>query len=286
MKINKEKCKGFLDRFEDVEWSASRIGEWYNCQYSWYLTYVEGIRGDNYFSYTGSLVHQIMEDFYNYSLINGWDLPLETVRKTLVKKFISGQLENPHPIPYMMRANEAMLILNRANCGWAFSAKKHRESLLCGGDVKILNSLTNFVPNKEITNVEREIKFDVVGLKFRGFLDVEEGEKWVGDYKSKWDEKYHNQQTLYLAAKQSLGHDVYGYKIIEYKNDFNEVKVFEKNWKHEIRETTAWVERAVEEIRAALVSGKFPITAEDKGGFFCTQLCMKNDCKHSKYKKK
>lgn len=248
MQISKVKCEEFLANWDNIVWSASRVKEFTNCPLTWYLTYVEGIRGENYYAYTGTLVHSIFEDYYNKGRDLGLDL--ETVRGVMVKKFKRGQKLNPHPVSFRNAAS---------------------------GDAKIIESLSSFKPIPTITHVERELIFEIRSYKFRAFLDFEEGEYYLGDYKSKWSPDYMNQQYIYMMAKMYNLDRVIGFKCVEYKKMMN---VLDFKYEHiEMKETEFWVMETIKTIKKALETQDFPVK-EKKGDWFCKNLCMK--CEHGK----
>jgi len=251
MVVDKYLCDKYLaERFYQDDWSVSRLTA-FNCPYSWYETYILGKREDNYHSYIGTSFHNVMEDFYNF-WINSGGLPIEEVRKTIVKKLEKKFKENPHKhliYPRMAKSIEG----------------------------KIISNISSFKIYKGITAVEREIKFKVGDIPFRGFIDLDAG-LWHYDWKSRWDEKkYSHQQNLYLYGKEQVDNKTMrGFMIPQYKEALEIVKIPRSQSK--INETLNWVSFRIQEIKHALEIAYFEKKIDTK--FFCETLCSSDTCKH------
>jgi hypothetical protein len=251
MKVDINKCHKYLEeKFDEVVWSPSRLGSYNTCPYSFYLQYIEKITTENYLAYTGGGVHNIFEDYYNV----GYTIDLETsvIRQTLDKKFDKVSEECPHRKPRWWESYEG----------------KIRHGLQC------------FTPLKGVTDVERTIHFEVEGYLMKGILDLERGFNWHYDYKSTWDvDKYTNQQYLYMFAKEwEEGKAPKGFKILEYKNQMDEVTIPYR--KTQMKKTLKWTVDTIEAVKKSLESGVFEKTPEN---FFCTALCKQQNCEFSQY---
>jgi len=268
-----ENVKKYLENWDDIEWSASRVSSFMTCPYNFYGTYILKLSSDNYFAYRGSMVHEIMEEYYSY--MQGLDIPLETMRWLLIKKFDYLMDKCPH---------EAVSF---------YVDKKGKVGKMAMNHNKIIESLKNWTPMSSVQYVEREIKFPVHGYNFRAFLDFERGYDklmpngkhepitWHGDYKSVWDvKKYKFQQYLYMYGKELVDDKrPVGFEVIEYKNNFKPVVM--KYDKTTIKFVTSKAKDTIEDIKKALETDCFPKQPKDK--FFCMNLCRM--CEHGRAKK-
>jgi hypothetical protein len=176
MDIDKQKCEQYLeDEFDDVIWSPSTLKGYSDCPFSFYSQKVLKIKSpENFYSYMGTGVHQIFEDYYNVGF--GKDLTQEVISDTMVRKF------------------------TKLLAGWE-GARPHGFKKYCD---YILNSFYCFRPLESFRSIEEEIFFDYKGIKMRGILDIDIDENYHGDYKSLWDRsKYEKQQYIYMLAKEA-----------------------------------------------------------------------------------
>lgn len=243
MQIDKKLCEQYLEEtFDDVKWSFSRINS-FNCPYSWYETYLLKKRKSNFHAEVGTAYHEIMEDFYTFKIAGG-DIPLDEIKLTLHKKLSSKLLKNPcrnEVFPNMRKSIES----------------------------KLLASLAHFEVFEDVTAVERYIEFEVAGVKFCGYIDLDAGE-YTYDWKSRWSHKYEHQQNLYLYGKEQIdGIVTKGYRIPQYKEGL-EIARFPRK-QHNIDNAIKWVGHGVERVRLALEAADFPKNPNDSG--FCKILC-------------
>jgi len=248
LKVDKQLCERYLEeKFDDVVWSFSRINSFYICPYTWYSTYVLGNYSSNYLADVGSLVHNILEDYYKYVLAGGERMLDVEIREVLVKKFTRGlkkitTFDKPH---------------------WY---KGHERNIVQG--------LNTFTHNPDIIATEREYLFEIEGYKFKGFIDFEE-QDFTGDYKSKWSfEKYAHQQCLYISAREYNGVHTKGFKVVEYKKDMS-VPVFYTDTKIIQGDAEDWAVKGIKDIRKALEKAEFPNSPDF---FFCNNLCGASSC--------
>lgn len=250
MDISKELCEQYLEeKFDEITWSFSRINSFYTCPLTWYDTYVLGNYSTNYLAEVGSLVHNILEDYYKYHLAGGTRLLNEEIREVLVKKFVKGLKK----------------VKSFDKPPW------HR-----GHENNIIKGLNTFVHDPEIIAVEREYLFEINGYKFKGFIDFEE-EYFTGDYKSKWSfEKYAHQQSLYVTAREYNGVYTKGFKVVEYKKNMAEPVTYTDTVVIQ-DDAHLWAVKGVEDIRKALQTASFPATPDS---FFCYSLCGVRGCEN------
>ena len=263
-----ERVREYLDKWDDIEWSASRVSSFISCPYNFYGTYILKLSSDNYFAYRGSMMHDIMEEYYKY--MQGLEIPLETMRELLTRKFEYLMEKCPH---------EAVSYYTDKNGKVGKRDMNHKN---------LSDSLASWTPMSNVQYVEREIKFPVHGYNFRAFLDFERGYNklgpngsfelitWHGDYKSSWDpKKYEFQQYLYMYGKELVdGKRPVGFEVIEYKNNFKTVVM--QYDKTTIKFVTSKAKDAIDDIKKALETECFPKNPKDK--FFCQNLCKM--CQH------
>ena len=241
----------YLNRWDDIVWSYSRVSSFYNCPHTWKLTYLDKIESGNYFAFRGTAVHECMEDLYNYLLQGGKPLSNEVVRDTISAKFANKMLDCPYPPKMYFRGKDGKV----------------------GGKVqnewKIINSIQEYIPRQDILHVEREIFVDVRGYKFRCLLDAETDYSHI-DYKSSWSKpNYFHQQVLYGYAK-STTQKLFPkfFDVCEYNNGFKDVRV--EFTKLDVKDTFNYLEKGIKDIRKALEDNNFPKKADP---FFCLNLC-------------
>jgi len=249
--IDKNLCDQFLEeQWEDMTWSYSRISSFVSCPYSWYETYILGHRSGNFYAYTGSAYHKIMEDFYNFWL-KGGRLDMETIIATLDIKLNRRFEVNPYTDRYAQSTYD-----------------------------KLLDSLNYFQIFEDVTAVERLIEWDIAGYMFQGYIDLDAGE-WHYDWKSSWDEeKYARQQNLYLYAKEQVdGIVTKGFKIPQYKNKLK-IETVNRNQFY-IDDAVEWVQLTIPQIKKALENAEF--VKKTPSSFFCVRLCSAKNCEHRDY---
>lgn len=247
--VDKQKCEQYLEeKFDSTVWSFSRLNQFRLCPLTWYSTYVLGLRGENYFAFRGSLVHSIMEDFYNVGYAK--NLPLKVIRETMQEKFRRGMRDAPPT-----------------------------QSWFKKGEWDIISSFDRFKPLHDFTAVEEKIEFEVGGFPFQGFIDLTISERTPLDWKSKWSsEKYLRQQYLYAIGLRYNGRKANHIWIVEYKNNMNLVDI--KVVPPVMKDTEHWAVETVGMIRSALEKGEFP--ADNGDNFFCSMLCSNNSCEFKK----
>lgn len=245
--IDKNLCDQFLEeKWDKTLWSYSRVTSYLTCPYNWYETYVLGIRSGNFYAYTGSAYHKIMEDFYNFWL-KGGRLDMETIKATLDIKLNRRFQRNPFSHRYEQSTYDALL-----------------------------NSLNYFQIFEDVTSVERLIKWEVDNYKFQGYIDLDAG-TYHYDWKSKWSDKYLFQQSLYLFAKEQVdGIITDGFKIPEYKNGLNVVQIDRSE--SAINDTISMIRTTIPLIKKSLETANFAKDNSDKG--FCFNLCASKTCEY------
>lgn len=248
MIVDKQLCEQYLaEKWDNIKWSYSRVNTYLTCPYNWYETYVLGQREGNFYAYTGSAYHKIMEDFYNFYL-KGGRLDMNVIKATLKTKLQRRFDKNP--------------FTDR----WQNSTYN-----------KLLDSLDYFEIYEDVTQVERLIQWEIDGYIFQGYIDLDAGLNHY-DWKSKWvPNKYAIQQNLYLFAKEQVdGIITEGFKIPQYKNHLTveEVKRDQKG----ITDAVNLMKTAIPMIKDSLEKGFFVKDNLDRN--FCYMLCGSKTCEY------
>lgn len=242
---------------KDMTFSYSRMSSFDDCQYKWYLKYLCGEEGkDMFFAQYGSFVHELLADFYEGKF---------TADETY-QRYLRG-----------FKAHVNVYYPNRSV--W----RKYFEN---GADY--LKTLA-MPSDRKIIGVEKEVHFEVDGVKFIGFIDrldqFEDGSLAIVDHKSrilkprsgrkkptKSDEELdHYLRQLYLYSKAV--HDMYGKLPVKLCiNSFRSGEFIEEPFVEETyHEVLNW---AVGEVRRIEEEEDFPPNLD---WFPCTYLCEVQD---------
>lgn len=263
--IDKLKCDEFLEtEYLIREWSYSSLSAFEECPLSWYNTYINKRRSPNYFAYRGSSVHECMEDYYKF-VMGGGDISIDVARDTLVKKWKQKMKSCPPADVHNFTKKEA----------------------------KIIDSFAYWTPLENVSAVERELKWEMGGFNFVGYVDVEvrgeilvkdpRGFKTVNglhifDYKGDLNiAKHIRQQRLYAVAYEALGERVDSMNIISYANRYEYVSDLNEAQGGLMKKTKNWALKQLREIKVALETGEFPM--KEKKDFHCSFLCSHHLCK-------
>lgn len=139
---------------EDMTFSYSRIKSYENCPYGWKLHYIDGYKGeDKFYSSYGSLMHEIIADYYTGKLTKQ-EMPVEFLTR------FSTDVRGLRPT--------GNVVEKYINCG-----------------LKYLKDFEDFGLNT--VDVEKEFYFDINGIWMKGFIDYigeKDGEYYCVDHKS------------------------------------------------------------------------------------------------------
>lgn len=140
-----------------MTWSYSRVKQFYDCPYAWYLKYLYRAEPDNnmFFASYGTLVHELIRDFYNGAV----------AKDSLVSEYVSRFSERIKPLAL---PNENIF-------------KKYFSDGL--------RYFLSFTPlSAEKIEVERKIRTKISGYDFVGYIDAlifSNGKITINDYKSR-----------------------------------------------------------------------------------------------------
>lgn len=238
-----------------------------DCPYKWYLKYLCGEKGkEMYFAQYGSFVHEILADFY--------------AGKISAREAYTRYLQD--------FKNEVNVYYPNRNV-W----KRYFEN----GFEFVKN--ISMPQDRKVIGVEKEIHFEVDGVKFIGYIDrldqFPDGSLAIVDHKSrilkprsgrkkptKSDEELdHYLRQLYIYSKWVF--DTYGkYPAMLCLNCFRAGIFIEEPFHEEVyHEVLKW---AVDEVRRIEKEEKFPPNLE---WFSCEYLCEVHDkCMYYKQNKK
>jgi hypothetical protein len=261
---------------EDFLWSYSRLKQYDDCKYAWFLKYIEGLEEEDlFFSSYGSYLH----DIYSEILLGNLDKN-EAVHHYLIN--FTRKVNNSAPSKEVYSS----YFLDGVN------AMKNVDEFLSQ-----INNTKSQINNYEVAGVELPVSFSIDGSNFTGYIDLliknEEGDYVIVDHKSrklkprsakgnlKSDlilDNYFKQLYLYaIAIKEMYGkypkelwlHCFRDNKII--KEEFDEEKLAEaKSWATDtiktICQTQSWTPNC--------------------DWFSCTNLCgLHNECDYYKMMK-
>lgn len=250
IKIDKKACEEFLADFGNKRWSFSNLSSFNQCRYTWYEQKVLGVKSEgNFHAYVGTSFHKVMEDYYKFILAGG-KIDLVSHKLTLTQKLASKLSKNPY-------------------------GSQVSEIIRNGSYRNTLESIWYHVPFRGVTAVERYIEFEVAGVKFCGYIDIDMKDGHA-DWKSKWDGwKYMHQQVLYAYGKYLIdGTPPQKFYIPQYKKNMDVEEVPIK--KSDVDKAVKWVGQTVEHIKYALENYDFPKSPNDS--FYCSSLCSSNTC--------
>ena len=225
---------------DSMTWSFSRLESFYNCKLGWYKKYIECEHGcGNAFAEYGTLVHQLMEEYFKGDL-SIFDLAIE-----YENRFDGTVIDQFPPNKYVdMRQS------------YYYKGQNYLENFdgLINDDCKILG-------------VEEKVNFEIGGKPFIGFIDLlfrDSNDKLVFcDHKSatlKWKKNgeisktsaekmlmYKRQQYLYCKALIDKG-TLPDYLAWNFFNDQKMVMIpFDQN---EYEEALQWAEDTIHLIEA------------------------------------
>lgn len=146
---------------DTMTWSFSRLNSFYNCQYEWYLHYVQCNKSENgFFGEYGSLIHKILEKY----------------EKGELSLFELNQYYEDHfdaDVPHNAPPNKFVDI---------------RQSYYEKG-MDYFDNIDLDLEKYEVLGVEKKVEFTIAGKDFVGYIDLlvrdkETGEIIIIDHKS------------------------------------------------------------------------------------------------------
>lgn len=244
---------------ENFEWSFSRINSFSTCPYGWLKQYVlNEERESGYYGEYGSYIHKILEMYFK------GELEIYELASYYEEHYYENVVSLPPPKPIDL-------------------AERYYE------EGKAFLENFDFPHDKyEILGVEKEVKFNIDGFNFLGYIDLllkdkTNNEVIIVDYKSSDPykkgktpdkgkiEEYKKQQYLYAYGI----HNEFGFypsKLVlwffrldkQYKIEFNE---------EECKKSTEW---AINEINKIMKETEFkPLSSY----WYCSYLCsVRNSC--------
>ena len=234
------------------KYSFSKLSLFNSCKYAYYLTYVEGQRGDdNAFSQYGTLIHSILERWAK------GNIPIVELASVFEWEF---DTEVSKQFPYN-------------------KYKDLRESYYNQG----IEFLTAFdgLPDYTIIAAEEKFETQIDDWIFNGIIDLilqdKSGEFVVWDWKSKAGFKNETEQKAY--ARQLYGYSLYvKEKYGHYPKKlcfgmFRQKEQIEINFNiKQMLEAIDWMRHTVKDIRSCW---DYEPTINL---FFCRELCGHSDC--------
>ncbi len=132
----------YKQQIEDMTWSFSRLQSWDNCNYGWYLSYIEKREGEsNGWAEAGSLGHELLEDY-------------------ALGKLKADQLEHE----WLLRYDEEVV---SPFADFAINLHEHYKHKVA----KYFKIFKGF--SGEVKDVELEFLYELPdGSKFKGFIDL------------------------------------------------------------------------------------------------------------------
>lgn len=254
---------------EELLWSYSRIKQYDDCKYAWFLKYLEGVDEEElFFSSYGSYLHEIYSE-----ILLGNLKPNEAVHYYLIN--------------FTRKVNNTL-----------FNKDVYTNYFLDGVNaIKNVNEFLSQINNYEVVGVELPVSFSVNGSKFTGYIDLlikdEEGNYVIVDHKSrklkprskkgtlKSDlilNDYFKQLYIYAIAVKEL----YGkYPKELWLHCFREGNIIKEEFDDQkLAEAISWATNSIETIRQT------QSWTPNCDWFSCTNLCgLHNECDYYKMMK-
>ena len=235
---------------DNMRWSFSRINGFEGCKYCWFQTYIKQRKDSqqNVFAEYGLLVHEIMEAFYRDEL---------SIME-LEDKFHEGFLKLGDFPP-----NKFVNL---------------RDTYYDGG-IKYFQD-PDVAENYDIVAVEKEIKTNIGGYEFIGYIDLlikhkVSGKYVILDHKSK--AKFENKEELKKYTRQLY---LYAKAVYEEYSEYPSQLIFNRFRKQEVdrikydmkayEEAQQWAVDVIERIKETT---EFPVTDDGGENFFGNFLC-------------
>lgn len=259
----------YKDKVDNMVWSYSRLSEFAQCRYAFYLKYLEGdadrVAEGNYYAEVGSFVHEILAKIFN------GELTVDEAPEYFAEHFDDN---------VFYKTRKSIMDSTYEACANYFA------------DVSF-----DWLKDFDIVGVEKKVDIEIGGEKFIGFIDLLLRDKETGEYilidhksaayplsksgtvlksKQKSYESYKKQMYLYCKAV----HDLYG--VYPTKIAWNHFKSL--NWveipfiKEDFDEAMQWFSDQINEIKA---EETFPETMDF---FYCHNLCdFRSSCEYVQF---
>lgn len=245
-------------RLDNMVWSFSRLQSASQCKYAWYLHYIAGEESaPNAYSQFGTLVHETLE------------------------KFLKGELDIFNVAQYYQDNYSDYVTCDFPPNKYVDLGQKAYDD----GEQYFLNLNFDF-DRYEILGVEKEVKFNVGGYPFKGFIDALYRDKETGDiiildhktssfkYLKNGGISKSNQEHFQQFRRQEL---LYAIPIIEEYgkvdylswNMIRDQKEIKIPFNHdEFLETQEWAVKTIKQIEEELLWAP-----DNSNGYFCHVLC-------------
>lgn len=244
------------DKLGNLVWSFSKVNTYNHCPHGFKLTYIdEKPKIDNAFAEYGSFVHSLLERYFNGE-IEFFEL--------------SQMYENEYNINVLRKFPP---------CEFCNLSEKYYNDGL-----QYFNSFDGLEDNYKIIGVEQEIKLNIDGKSFIGYIDLilqdkSDGKYIIVDHKSKSrfknkKEKEHYLLQLYLYSlyvKEQYGEYPKELKFNMFRTHKWEVEQFSED---KLKKAVEWFNFNINMIYSDNV---FPKNEDE---FFCNNLCgVREICK-------
>lgn len=150
---------GFI--VDQMRWSFSRLSSFDTCKYMWKLTYIDGVKGEpNFYSQFGSFCHKILEKYYK------GELAIFELADYYADHYLEEVTYDAPPNKYK-------------DLGADYYAK----------GMSYFENFEDIDDKYEILGIEKQVKFEIAGKEFVGYIDLllrdkETGAIKVVDHKS------------------------------------------------------------------------------------------------------
>jgi CRISPR/Cas system-associated exonuclease Cas4 (RecB family) len=244
------------DKLDNLVWSFSKVNNYNRCPHGFKLTYIDKVpQIDNAFAEYGSFAHSLLEKYF----------------KGEVEFFeLSQMYENEYNINVLHEF---------PSCEFCDLTEKYYNDGL-----KYFNSFDGLEDNYKTIGVEQEIRLDIDGEPFIGYIDlilqdIIDGRYIIIDHKSKSKfkskkEKEHFLLQLYLYSlyvKEQYGEYPKELKFNMFRTQKWETELFSEE---KLKKSISWFTFNIDMIYSDNV---FP---KNKDDFFCNNLCgVREICK-------
>lgn len=259
------KLSVYEEQINKMVWSYSRLSEFAQCRYAFYLKYLEDsdrLAEGNYYSEVGLYVHEILAKIFN---------------KELTIDEASEYFANHFDENVLYKTKKSVMDKTYESCANYFAEVSF-----------------DWLKSFDIVGVEKKFEIEIDGEKFIGYIDLLLRDKETCEYilidhksssyplsksgtvlknKQETFESYKKQMYLYCKAV----HDIYG--VFPTKIAWNHFKSMD--WveipfvKYEFDEAIKWFSEKIQEVKA---EEDFPETIDY---FYCHHLCdFRSNCEY------
>ena len=272
MKIDSLKKEIVLDT---ITWSFSSVNLYQTCPKCFYLQYIEKVeKNENAFAQWGTLMHSILERYLRGE-IELYELPM------IYEREYQKTVTTPFPYNLYVDLNE-----------------KYYDN-----GIDYLSGLQGLSDEYEIIDAEKQVKTDINGLQFVGYVDLilknqKTGEYIIVDHKSKnkfankrEESEYARQLYLYnVAIGKQFG--ICANKLVFNMFQANGLVVIPRNQESE-QDAVHWFTGTIRSIQndkkftdkivSDYKSKKKKIGEFEQSDYFCNNICScRNHCQRSR----